>query len=148
MQYYFIHSQKIERPFLEAVQLTLDERYSENIEKVYKITIRFIIETVIQGYEQAEGREVNDNVTNAKKIGKKKEDASSPSSENSQKTVNAFRMIAKSGASGITAASSNTPVIKGTTNGNATSPEKSVDKTSSSYTKCPQMPVVGLKDES
>ena len=48
------------------MKLTLDERYSENIEKVYKITIRFIIETVIQGYEMASDREVNDNVAESK----------------------------------------------------------------------------------
>lgn len=44
--------QKVERPFLEAVKTTLDERYTENIENIYKIAIRIIIEALIAGYEK------------------------------------------------------------------------------------------------
>ncbi|XP_067011550.1 neuroglobin [Anabrus simplex] len=43
---------KIEKPFLEAVQVTLGDRYTENVENIYKVTIKFIIETLIRGYEQ------------------------------------------------------------------------------------------------
>ena len=46
--------QKIEGPFLRAVKETLDDRYTENMENIYKMTIRFILETVIAGYEAAE----------------------------------------------------------------------------------------------
>lgn len=49
---FFFNLQKIEKPFLEAVKTTLDERYTENIETIYKIAIRLIIETLIQGYEK------------------------------------------------------------------------------------------------
>ncbi|KAB7507347.1 hypothetical protein Anas_08192 [Armadillidium nasatum] len=86
--------EKIERPFLEAVKLTLDERYTENIEKVYKITIHFILETVIEGYDLAEAREVNDNV---KGKNSSSADAGSPTSNSMQQTVNTIRMNVKSG---------------------------------------------------
>ncbi|XP_074038168.1 neuroglobin [Leptinotarsa decemlineata] len=44
---------KIEKPFLEAVETTLGDRYTENVENIYKITIKFIIETLIKGYDNA-----------------------------------------------------------------------------------------------
>ncbi|XP_018573743.1 neuroglobin-like [Anoplophora glabripennis] len=44
---------KIEKPFLEAVQTTLGDRYTDNVENIYKITIKFIIETLITGYDNA-----------------------------------------------------------------------------------------------
>ncbi|XP_066952674.1 neuroglobin-like isoform X1 [Macrobrachium rosenbergii] len=53
---------KIEQPFLEAVRLTLGDRYTDNMDNIYRITIKFLIETVIRGYELAEEREPNDNV--------------------------------------------------------------------------------------
>jgi len=43
---------RIEQPFLEAVQMTLGDRYTENVESIYKVTIKFIIETLIRGYEE------------------------------------------------------------------------------------------------
>lgn len=48
----FLREQKIERPFLEAVKETLDTRYTENMEAIYKITIKLILETLVQGYEE------------------------------------------------------------------------------------------------
>ena len=45
--------QKIEKPFLTAVETTLGDRYTENVENIYKITIKFIIETLIKGYDNA-----------------------------------------------------------------------------------------------
>ncbi|XP_017754362.1 PREDICTED: globin-1-like [Eufriesea mexicana] len=45
---------KIERPFLEAVKRTLEDRYSENVEITYKMTIKFIIETLIEGFNKAQ----------------------------------------------------------------------------------------------
>ncbi|XP_045480367.1 neuroglobin-like [Harmonia axyridis] len=44
---------KIEKPFLEAVETTLGDRYTENVENIYKITIKFIIETLIKGYNNS-----------------------------------------------------------------------------------------------
>lgn len=44
--------QKIEKPFLAAVSSTLGDRYTDNVEGIYKITIKFIIETLIEGYEE------------------------------------------------------------------------------------------------
>ncbi|XP_066583228.1 neuroglobin-like [Prorops nasuta] len=44
---------KIEKPFLEAVKVTLEDRYSENVEAIYKLTIKFIIETLIDGFDKA-----------------------------------------------------------------------------------------------
>lgn len=44
---------KIEKPFLEAVETTLGDRYTSNVENIYKITIKFIIETLIKGYDNA-----------------------------------------------------------------------------------------------
>ncbi|XP_076279137.1 globin-1 [Lasioglossum baleicum] len=45
---------KIEKPFLEAVERTLEDRYSENVENIYKLTIKFIIETLIDGFNKAQ----------------------------------------------------------------------------------------------
>ncbi|KAK7074044.1 hypothetical protein SK128_010114 [Halocaridina rubra] len=53
---------KIESPFLEAVRLTLGDRYTDNMDNIYRITIKFLIETVIRGYELAAEHEPNDNV--------------------------------------------------------------------------------------
>ncbi|XP_008191892.1 neuroglobin [Tribolium castaneum] len=44
---------KIEKPFLTAVETTLGDRYTENVENIYKITIKFIIETLVKGYDNA-----------------------------------------------------------------------------------------------
>lgn len=44
---------KIEKPFLSAVQTTLGDRYTENVEGIYKLTIKFIIETLITGFEKS-----------------------------------------------------------------------------------------------
>nr|CAD7420234.1 unnamed protein product [Timema poppensis] len=43
---------KIEKTFLEAVKTTLGHRNTENIENIYKVTIKFIIDTLIKGYEE------------------------------------------------------------------------------------------------
>ncbi|XP_069173274.1 neuroglobin-like [Procambarus clarkii] len=53
---------KIEHPFLEAVRLTLGDRYTDNMDNIYRITIKFLLETVVKGYEMAEKKEPNDNV--------------------------------------------------------------------------------------
>lgn len=49
----FSFSQKIEAPFLAAVESTLGDRYTPNVENIYKITIKFILETLIEGFEKA-----------------------------------------------------------------------------------------------
>lgn len=43
---------KIEKPFLAAVSTTLGDRYTENVEGIYKITIKFVIETLVEGFEK------------------------------------------------------------------------------------------------
>lgn len=47
--------QKIETPFLSAVETTLGDRYTENVEGIYKITIKFIIEQLVEGFEKGTG---------------------------------------------------------------------------------------------
>lgn len=47
--------QKIETPFLSAVETTLGDRYTENVEGIYKITIKFIIEQLVEGFEKGSG---------------------------------------------------------------------------------------------
>ncbi|GFT74740.1 neuroglobin [Nephila pilipes] len=42
---------KMEAPFLAAVKETLEDRYTENMESIYKTTIHFILQTVIDGFE-------------------------------------------------------------------------------------------------
>ncbi|XP_055390299.1 neuroglobin-like [Condylostylus longicornis] len=44
---------RIERPFLSAVENTLGDRYTANVEGIYKLTIKFIIETLIAGYDNS-----------------------------------------------------------------------------------------------
>ncbi|RWS08260.1 Neuroglobin-like protein [Dinothrombium tinctorium] len=44
---------KIEKPFLLAVKETLEDRYTENMEVIYKITVKFILETLVAGYDSA-----------------------------------------------------------------------------------------------
>ncbi|XP_006822139.1 neuroglobin-like [Saccoglossus kowalevskii] len=40
---------RIEQPFLSAVKETLEDRYTKNIEEIYKITFRFIVDALIDG---------------------------------------------------------------------------------------------------
>ncbi|XP_055591530.1 myoglobin-like [Uranotaenia lowii] len=54
---------RIEEPFLSAVSTTLGDRYTQNVEGIYKVTIKFIIETLIAGYESSANN--NDDVNNA-----------------------------------------------------------------------------------
>ena len=88
--------------------MTLDERYSENIEKVYKITIRFIIETVIQGYEMASDREANDNVAESK--GGSESASGCPVSSDHQEVNNLIQNMKTSVAS--TASGNKIPAIE------------------------------------
>uniref|UniRef100_A0A6B2E8W4 Putative hemoglobin-like flavoprotein n=1 Tax=Phlebotomus kandelakii TaxID=1109342 RepID=A0A6B2E8W4_9DIPT len=44
---------KIEKPFLAAVENTLGDRYTPNVEGIYKLTIKFIIETLITGFNKS-----------------------------------------------------------------------------------------------
>lgn len=53
MQRFYFCFQKIEAPFLAAVEATLGDRYTPNVENIYKITIKFILETLVNGYEKA-----------------------------------------------------------------------------------------------
>ena len=48
---HYLLLQKIETPFLEAVKETLEDRYTENMENIYKIIIKFILQTLVDGYE-------------------------------------------------------------------------------------------------
>lgn len=38
---------RIEEPFLEAVKLTLSDRYTDNMDAIYRLLIKFILETMI-----------------------------------------------------------------------------------------------------
>ena len=39
--------QRIEEPFLEAVKLTLADRYTDNMDAIYKVLIKFILQTMV-----------------------------------------------------------------------------------------------------
>ncbi|KAG6453853.1 neuroglobin [Manduca sexta] len=54
---------KIEQPFLQAAKTTLGDRYTPNIENIYKLTIRFILENLVKGYEDSAGKENGDTQT-------------------------------------------------------------------------------------
>lgn len=41
---------KVRQPFLEAVKITLGDRYTPYIENVYTLTIDFIIDSLVEGY--------------------------------------------------------------------------------------------------
>ncbi|WAR18430.1 NGB-like protein [Mya arenaria] len=43
---------KIEEPFLVAVKETLGDRYTANMEHIYRKTIKFILETLIEGFNK------------------------------------------------------------------------------------------------
>lgn len=45
----------IEKPFLDAVKITLSDRYTDNMDSIYKITIKFILEKLVKGAESANG---------------------------------------------------------------------------------------------
>lgn len=62
----FFLSQKIEKPFLAAVSSTLGDRYTDNVEGIYKITIKFIIETLVEGFET--GLKKQNHVGNSKNV--------------------------------------------------------------------------------
>ncbi|CAG5135834.1 unnamed protein product [Candidula unifasciata] len=46
---------KMREPFLEAVKVTLGDRYTENIQSVYIVAISFILNTMVEGLSQAIG---------------------------------------------------------------------------------------------
>ncbi|CAG0885046.1 unnamed protein product [Darwinula stevensoni] len=54
---------KIKGPFLCAVRETLQERYTPNIEAIYRVTIDFLIETLVDGYENGLKRQQDDFVS-------------------------------------------------------------------------------------
>lgn len=58
--------QKIEKPFLAAVSATLGDRYTDNVEGIYKITIKFVIETLVEGFETS--RKTQNHVGNSKDV--------------------------------------------------------------------------------
>ncbi|KAH9401190.1 hypothetical protein TYRP_002781 [Tyrophagus putrescentiae] len=47
-EYFF----KMERPFLEAVKEVLQDRYTENMENIYNIIIKLILQTIADGFER------------------------------------------------------------------------------------------------
>lgn len=60
------YQQKIEKPFLAAVSSTLGDRYTDNVEGIYKITIKFIIETLVEGFQS--GPKQQNHVGNSKGV--------------------------------------------------------------------------------
>lgn len=57
---------KIREPFLEAVKITLGDRYTENMESIYKVAITYILQTLCDGMEEAINKQANN--SNAKDI--------------------------------------------------------------------------------
>ena len=49
---FLFFEQKMEVPFLEAVKEVLQDRYTENMENIYKIIIKLILQTLVDGYEK------------------------------------------------------------------------------------------------
>ncbi|KAL5009368.1 hypothetical protein ScPMuIL_014949 [Solemya velum] len=45
---------KIEEPFLVAVKETLGDRYTANMDHIYRKAIKFILETLIEGFKRCE----------------------------------------------------------------------------------------------
>ncbi|XP_037073386.1 neuroglobin-2-like, partial [Pollicipes pollicipes] len=45
---------KIKNPFLEAVKVTLGDAYTDNMDSIYRITIDFVLSTLVEGFEKAE----------------------------------------------------------------------------------------------
>lgn len=43
---------KIKNPFLDAVKMTLGDAYTDNMENIYRITIDFIISTLMNGFNR------------------------------------------------------------------------------------------------
>ena len=43
--------QDFELPFLEAVKITLADRYTDNMDGIYKITIRYLLDTLIKSHQ-------------------------------------------------------------------------------------------------
>ncbi|XP_046381361.1 globin-5-like [Haliotis rufescens] len=43
----------MEQPFLEAVKQTLGDRYTDNMDVIYKITIKFILDNMVKGNKNA-----------------------------------------------------------------------------------------------
>lgn len=52
---------------MTAVEQTLGDRYTENVEGVYKLTIKFIIETLVRGYTECANKSANSNSTDPSK---------------------------------------------------------------------------------
>jgi hypothetical protein len=40
--------QDFQQPFLDAVKITLGDRYTDNMDGIYKITIRYFLDTLIK----------------------------------------------------------------------------------------------------
>lgn len=39
------------QPFLEAMKITLGDRYTDNMDRIYKITIRYFLDTIIKSHQ-------------------------------------------------------------------------------------------------
>ncbi|XP_055881103.1 neuroglobin-like isoform X4 [Biomphalaria glabrata] len=47
---YFMH---VKEPFLEAVRVTLGDRYTDNMQNIYTIAITYVLQTLKEGMEEA-----------------------------------------------------------------------------------------------
>ncbi|XP_076443114.1 globin CTT-W-like [Babylonia areolata] len=45
--------EELEVPFLEAVKITLGDRYSDNMDAIYKVTIHYLLETLCKTHSGA-----------------------------------------------------------------------------------------------
>ncbi|KAK7493440.1 hypothetical protein BaRGS_00015340, partial [Batillaria attramentaria] len=50
---------QIKDPFLDAVKVTLEDRYTDNMEAIYKIAITFILKTMVEGMEDHRNSNAN-----------------------------------------------------------------------------------------
>lgn len=80
-----LYFQKIEKPFLAAVSSTLGDRYTENVEGIYKITIKFVIETLIEGFEKS--RSNQNHVGNRKDVNSTTTTTSNNANDNGANTT-------------------------------------------------------------
>lgn len=70
--------QKIKEPFLDAVKITLGDRYTENMESIYQIAITFILQTLCEGIEDAALGDKSNKASKGKEDNTKNEDEKSP----------------------------------------------------------------------
>ena len=52
--------QEMEEPFLHALKLILGDRYTESMDEIYQMTLKFIFTNVCSMYDSERMREINE----------------------------------------------------------------------------------------